>query len=247
MNYFIRIYRRNIYGIIGTLLFHIFVFSAFLIAEVKIKGNIKEEPLVIEFPDILPEKEEEIVPEKEKPEELAVPESKTGNNLTNAASNKLSVKNNTSSTDKFFDDNYLKEVNDAKKLVSNVNTQLSKEKVKLEDIKMPIETTEGMNPDSIKNIIYTGESNIVYYLENRYHHSLPIPVYLTQRGGKIIIDIVVDRQGNVIQATPKPGQKVRDEQIIHYAQTAALRTIFNSDPKAPQNQKGTIHYNFIAQ
>ena len=36
-------------------------------------------------------------------------------------------------------------------------------------------------------------------------------------------------------------------QIIHYAQTAALRTVFNSDPKAPQNQKGTIHYNFIAQ
>lgn len=246
MNYFIRIYRRNIYGIIGTLLFHILVFSAFLIAEVKIKGNIREEPLLIEFPDILPEKEE-VIPEKEKTEEMAVPENKTGNNLTNAASNKLSVKNNTSSTDKFFDDSYLKEVNDAKNLVSNVNNQLSKEKVKLEDIKMPVETTEGMNPDSIKNIIYTGESNIVYYLENRYHQSLPIPVYLTQGGGKIIIEIVVDRQGNVIQATPKPGQKIRDEQIIHYAQTAALRTVFNPDPKAVQNQKGTIHYNFIAQ
>lgn len=246
MNYFVRIYRRNIYGIIGTLLFHILVFSTFLLAEVKIKGNIKEEPLLIEFPDILPEKEE-IIPEKEKTEELAVPENKTGNNLTNAASNKLSTKNNTSSTDKFFDDNYLKELNDAKKLVSNVNNQLSKEKVKLEDIKMPVETTAGMNPDSIKNVIYTGESNIVYYLENRYHQSLPIPVYLTQGGGKIIIEIVVDRQGNVIQATPKPGQKVSDEQIIHYAQTAALRTVFNPDPKAPQNQRGTIHYNFIAQ
>jgi len=246
VNYFIRIYRRNIYGIIGTLLFHIFVFSAFLIAEVKIKGNIKEEPVLIEFPDILPEKEDN-VSEKENTEELSVPENKSGNNLTNAASNRLSIKNNTSTTDKYFDDNYLKEVNDAKKLVSNVNSQLSKEKVKLEDIKMPVETTEGMNPDSIKNIIYTGESNIVYYLENRYHQSLPIPVYLTHGGGKIIIEIVVDRQGNVIQATPIPGQKIRDEQIIEYAQTAALRTVFNSDPKAPQNQKGTIHYNFIAQ
>ena len=81
----------------------------------------------------------------------------------------------------------------------------------MDDIKMPVETTEGMNPDSIKNIIYTGESNIVYYLENRYHLSLPIPVYLTQGGGKIIIEIVVDRQGKVIQATPKPGQKPRWE------------------------------------
>jgi len=226
--------------------FHILVVATFLLAEIKIKGNIKEEPLLIEFPDILPEEEEKI-PEKEKTEELATPDNKTVNNLTNAASNRLSVKNNTSSTDKFFDDEYTKEINDAKKLVSNVNNQLSKEKVNLDDIKMPVETTEGMNPDSIKNIIYTGESNIVYYLENRYHLSLPIPVYLAQGGGKIIIEIVVDRQGRVIQATPKAGQKVRDEQIILYAQTAALRTVFNTDTKAPQNQKGTIHYNFIAQ
>ena len=227
-------------------MFHILVVATFLLAEIKIKGNIKEEPLLIEFPDILPEEEEKI-PEKEKTEELATPDNKTVNNLTNAASNRLSVKNNTSSTDKFFDDEYTKEINDAKKLVSNVNNQLSKEKVNLDDIKMPVETTEGMNPDSIKNIIYTGESNIVYYLENRYHLSLPIPVYLAQGGGKIIIEIVVDRQGRVIQATPKAGQKVRDEQIILYAQTAALRTVFNTDTKAPQNQKGTIHYNFIAQ
>ena len=227
-------------------MFHIILVAAFLLAEVEMKGNIKDEPLLIEFPDILPE-EEEIVPEKEKAEELAAPETRSTNNLTNAAYNRLAVEKSTTSKDKFFDEDYLKEVNDAKKLVSNVNNQLSKEKVNMDDIKMPVETTEGMNPDSIKNVIYTGESNIVYYLENRYHLSLPIPVYLTQGGGKIIIEIVVDRQGKVIQATPKAGQKIRDEQIIVYAQTAALRTLFNADPKAPSGQRGTIHYNFIAQ
>lgn len=246
MNYLVRIYRRNIYGIIGTLVFHIIVVALFLFTEIKIKGNIKEEPILIEFPDILPEKEEKI-PEKVESEQLSGLESKTGNNLTNAASNRLSEKSNTSPKDKFFNDDYLKEVNDAKKLVSDVNSQLSKKKVNIEDIKMPVETTKGMNPDSIKNIIYTGESNIVYYLKNRYHRSLPIPVYLTQGGGKIIIEIVVDREGNVTQATPQAGQKISDEQIIEYAKIAALKTIFNSDPKAPQNQKGTIHYNFIAQ
>ena len=219
--------------------------AAFLLAEVDMKGNIKEEPLVIEFPDILPE-EEEKVPDPVRPEDLATQEN-LPNNLTNAASNRLSVKNNTNSPDKFFDNDYQKEVNEAKQLVSNVNKQLAKEKLKLEDIKMPVETTEGMNPDSIKNVIYSGESNIVYYLENRYHVSLPIPVYLAQGGGKIIIEIVVDRQGKVTQATPKPGQKVRDEQIVVYAQTAAMRTLFNADPNAPAAQKGTIHYTFVAQ
>jgi hypothetical protein len=240
VNYFARIYRRYIYGVIGTLVFHILLFASFLLAEVDIKGNVKEEPLIIEFPDILPEIEE-------LPEQISNSENESVNNLTNAASNRLSVRENTSATEKFFDEDYLKEVNDAKNLVSDVNNQLAKEKVKLEDIKMPVETTEGMNPDSIKNIIYTGESNIVYYLENRYHLSLPIPVYLAKGGGKIIIEIWVDRSGKVIQAKPEAGQRVRDEQMVLYATSAASRTIFNADPKAPSTQKGTIHYNFVAQ
>ena len=231
----------------GTLLFHILLIAAFLFAEVDMKGNIKEEPLVIEFPEI---EQEEKIQEEKNLETVAAEnenENENVNNLTNAASNKLAVKNITTSNEKFFDDDYLKEVNAAKNLVSDVNNQLAKEKIKIEDIKMPVETTEGMNPDSIKNIIYTGESNIVYYLENRYHVSLPIPVYLAQGGGKVIIEIYVNRQGRVIEANPAPGQKIRDGQIIMYAQSAALKTLFNADPKAPASQKGTIHYNFIAQ
>ncbi len=244
MNYLAKIYRRYVYGVMGTLVFHIFLVAAFLLAEVDMKGNIKEEPLVIEFPEILPE--EEKIPEEIKQETVAT-ENETANNLTNVASNKLAVKNTTTSNDKFFDDDYLKEVNAAKNLVSDVNNQLAKEKIKIEDIKMPVETTEGMDPDSIKNIVYTGESNIIYYLENRYHVSLPIPVYLAKGGGKIIIEINVNRQGKVIEANLAPGQKNRDQQIVLYAQTAALKTLFNADPNAPASQKGTIHYNFIAQ
>lgn len=244
MNYFVKIYRRYIYGVMGTLLFHIFLIAAFLFAEVDMKGNIKEEPLVIEFPDILPE--EDKIPEEIKQENLDS-KNEAANNLTNTASNKLSVKNNVTSKDKFFDEDYLKEVNAAKNLVSDVNNQLAKEKVKIEDIKMPVESTEGMDPDSIKNIVYTGESNIIYYLENRYHVSLPIPVYLAQGGGKIVIEINVDRQGRVVDAKLATGQKIRDQQIVMYAQTAASKTLFNADPKAPALQKGTIHYNFIAQ
>jgi hypothetical protein len=228
----------------GTLVFHILLIAAFLLAEVDMKGNIKEEPLVIEFPDILTEEEQ--IQEEPEPEDLSH-ENGASNNLTNTASNRLSTIQNASSADKFFDDDYLKEVNDAKNLVSNVNNQLAKEKTKIEDIKMPVETTDGMNPDSIKNIVYTGESNIVYYLENRYHLSLPIPVYLAKGGGKVIIEIIVDQKGKVIKASPASGNIIRDEQIIMYAQTAALRTLFNPDPKAPAAQKGTIHYNFIAQ
>lgn len=210
------------------------------------KGNVKEEVILIEFPEIVPEPEE-VVKDTEEPGNENVADNRNQNNLTNAASNRLSTQNITKSSKEFFDDNYLKEVEAAKQLRSNVKNQLSKEIVDINDIKMPVETTDGMDPDSIKNKIFAGESNIVYYLENRYHVSLPIPVYLTQGGGKVIVDISVNQQGIVTQAQPRIDKNIRDEQIFLYAKAAALRTVFNADSKAPATQKGTIHYTFVRQ
>ncbi|MDD4755026.1 MAG: hypothetical protein PHG29_03005 [Prolixibacteraceae bacterium] len=241
------IYYRNIYGVMGTLVFHILLFSLFLLADVDMKGNAQEEEIVIEFPDVIPEPE---IPEPEEAEqqEEQVPDQPSEqsvaqqNRLTNVASNRLAT-----TGDKFFDDDYMKEVEDARKLVSDVNNQLSKEIKSLDDIKMPVETTENMDPDSVKNVFYAGESNIVYYLENRYHVSLPIPVYLAQGGGKVIIDIEVNREGKVVRATPRNNPSVRDDKIFLYATAAASRTVFNKDESAPEIQRGTIHYTFIAQ
>ena len=239
----VEIYRQNIYGVMGTLVFHILLFSIFLLANLDIKRNIKEEPIIIEFP-------EEVEDIKELKEDIVKESSNSPDNLTNLASNRLSANPQTStvSNDKFFDNNYQDELKEAQNLVANVNKQLAKEKIKIEDIKMPVQTLEeGKNPDSVKNVIYTGESNIVYYLENRYHTSLPIPIYLTQGGGKIMVDVIVDRSGNVIKATPRNDSKIKDEMIYLYAQVAAERTKFNADQSAPAQQKGTIHYNFKSQ
>ncbi len=244
-----KIYKRNIYGIIGTLVFHILLFSVFLLADVERKGNLQEEELLIELPELITEpeipKEELETQEQQESEpvsnEASAPLSETQNNQTNVASNKLAQ------NDDFFDDDYLNEVEDAKQLVSDVNNQLSKEKVNFEDIKMPVRTTEGMNPDSIGNTVYTGESNIVYYLENRFHRSLPIPVYLTKQGGKVVVDITVNRQGKVIEAEPQKANNIQNEQLYMYAKAAALRTVFNIDLNATDPQHGTIHYTFVAQ
>lgn len=248
MGFIGKIYRRNIYGVIGTLVFHILVVSVFLLADVDMKGSVKEEVLLIEFPEILPDPEEK---EEQAQEEISsgsdLPGSDNSNNLTNVASNRLSTNNTTTSTDEFFDNEYLKEVEAAKRLSSDVSNQLSKEIIDIKDIEMPVETTEGIEPDSIKNVIYAGESNIVYYLENRYHVSLPNPLYLSHRGGKVIVDIVVNQEGMVVKAIPKKNGKVHDEQIFIYAKTSAMKTIFNVDHTASSLQKGSIHYTFIAQ
>jgi hypothetical protein len=241
------IYYKNIYGVMGTIIFHILLFSLFLLADVDMKGIVQEEEVIIEFPDVIPELEMPEPEEAEEPEEQ-IPDDPSDqpvtqqSQLTNIASNRMAE-----SDEKFFDDDYMNEVEEARQLVSDVNNQLSKEVKSLDDIEMPVETTENMNPDSVKNVIYAGESNIVYYLENRYHVRLPIPVYLAQGGGKVIVDIEVNREGRVVKATARDNPSVRDNNIFLYAAAAASRTIFNKDANAPQIQKGTIHYNFIAQ
>lgn len=232
----------------GTLVVHILIFSVFLLADVNRKGTPQREEIVIEFPDDIPEPEPEIEEPEEEPEQEQEPvETTDPNNLTNVASNRLATENVTSSTDDFFDQEYLDELEAAKRLSEDVNNQLSKKIVDIKDIKMPVETTEGMERDSIKNVIYVGESNIVYYLDNRYHVSLHNPLYLGQRGGKIIVDIRVDRNGRVIKATPRKNKQVREEQLYLYAEAAAMGTLFNPDESAPAVQKGSIHYTFIAQ
>lgn len=231
----------------GTLVFHILLFTAFLLADIDKKGNIKEEVILIEFPDNIPEPElpeEEREQQEEQQQQAPAP---TVNNRTNLASNRSARENTTTSKDEFFDNEYLKEVEAAQKLSSSVSNNLSKDVVDLSEIKMPVETTEGMDRDSIKNVIYAGESNIVYYLENRYHVSLPVPVYLAQGGGTVIVDIKVNRDGTVVDATARKNNSIRDQQIFLYAQEAAARTIFNKDDAAPALQKGTIHYTFVAQ
>ncbi len=229
----------------GTLIFHILLFSLFLLAGIDKKQTIREEAIVIEFPDILPEPE--IVEEQKEEEQHEQSPLENRNTRTNLASNRSARENTTKSADEFFDNEYLKELEAAQKLRSDVSNQLSKEIVDLSEIKMPVETTEGMDPDSIKNVIYTGESNIIYYLEGRYHISLPVPVYLSQGGGTVIVDISVNRQGTVVEALARKNNSIRDKQIFSYAQEAASRTVFNSDSSAPSIQKGTIQYTFVAQ
>ncbi len=241
------LYRRNVYGVIGTLVFHILLFSAFLLADVNRKGNVKEEEILIEFPEEMlePEINEPETAEEENTDQPDIEQNT--NTRTNVASNRSATENTTTSTDEFFDDDYLKEVEAARQLSQNVNKNLAKETVDLSDIEMPVETTEGMDRDSIKNVIYAGESNIVYYLENRYHLRLPVPVYLSQGGGTVIVDIVVNRQGKVVEAEPRDDRSIRDKQLFDYAKEAASRTVFNSDNSAPARQKGTIQYTFVAQ
>lgn len=233
-------YKQNIYGIMGTLIFHILLFGSFFLAEINLKREAKEEPIILDFSN----SEEIPEPEVQQSDDDENPPSDLSQQAFTARSNRAV---NEANKDPFFDEEYQREIEHARKLVADVNKQLSKDIPKLEDFDMPEETTEGMDPDSIKNTIYSGDSNIRYFLENRYHSRLPIPVYLAQGGGTITIAIWVDQNGRVKKAEIQSKQSSNDPLLPAYALQAAKKTLFNRDKNAPDLQQGTITYTFIPQ
>lgn len=231
-----KIYDNHKNGIIFTLCFHIIVFIILNISQFRIKQEFKEAEIIISFPEAI--LDEEIQPkDDQKRTNTNVQKSHT----TNIASNRATNNENDAVTREYLD-----ELEKARNLVNDVSRQLSKEIPTIDDLKMPEEKTAGLDPDSIMKKLYSGNSNVEYYLENRYHIVLPIPVYLAQNSGVVTVNIVVNADGKVINAEPEAGSNI-PEIMLSYAKTAALRTRFNAESNSGTIQKGYIKYTFVAQ
>lgn len=86
----------------------------------------------------------------------------------------------------------------------------------------------------------------LYSLANRNARSIPVPKAAFQEEGKVVVEITVDKNGNVINAKPGvKGSTTSNPNLLEIARKAALSAKFNSSSDAPEEQKGTITYNFI--
>ena len=75
--------------------------------------------------------------------------------------------------------------------------------------------------------------------------SLPLPVFESGDGGKIVVKILVNQEGKVISAVPgAPGTTISDKTLRESARKAALGALFNVSRTAPEAQEGTITYIF---
>jgi len=94
----------------------------------------------------------------------------------------------------------------------------------------------------------TGNGGISYSLAGRIPQKLPLPEYNYQVAGIVVVEVTVDRNGNVTKANPgMKGSTTLDEYLLRVAKKAALASKFNRKPDAPAYQKGTITYHFILQ
>ena len=86
---------------------------------------------------------------------------------------------------------------------------------------------------------------IAYDLGGRGAKSIAAPSKEFSEEGTIVVNIKVDREGRVVEATIQyKGSNLYNKDMQESALRAARNSIFNKDENAPEIQSGTITYNY---
>lgn len=113
------------------------------------------------------------------------------------------------------------------------------------------EGNQGVETGSVDSKNYgegsgTGTKGVSYNLAGRQARSLPKPNYDIQSEGIVVVEVTVDRDGNVTKAVAGvQGSTTLEEYFLRVAREAAMAAKFDRKPDAPVIQKGSISYHFI--
>lgn len=226
--------RNNMNGILGTIIFHLI--AVIIILSFKIGDMRKrQEVFVIDFAKEL--KEIEKVLEEQKPEFKELPElsgalkRNIAVNVENEIGKEISTENYEQEIMKELGIDELKQTHDRnidEGLIISENKEKEEKKEKKEE--------------------YSGPTTVSYSLKGRNKIYLPLPIYKCQGGGEVIINIIVNQQGQVINADVSNSKSgTTNPCLVEAATNAAYKSVFNASIKSEPKQKGYISYQFIPQ
>ena len=239
--------KEHRHGVMGTVIFHL-VLAIFLVC-VGISRLDSQQRMEIEIdvpePEIVQQKQEE---QKKKEQILQQSADEEVNEmLRSLAVNEDAVKKNTETQPHERVEEYIEQIQEEIDSDYGGRYRANKNKHYKEDsIRVQRDKKERML-DSLQSTVYVGKSSVSYNIKGRYKTYLPIPVYKCEFGGKIVVAVVVNRQGQVIKAEVVDAESNKDDSLREVAVDAALKSEFNVDEKAPERQTGTITYNFVKQ
>ena len=239
--------KEHRHGVMGTVIFHL-VLAIFLVC-VGISRLDSQQRMEIEIdmpePEIVQQKQEE---QKKKEQILQQSADEEVNEmLRSLAVNEDAVKKNAETQPHERVEEYIEQIQEEIDSDYGGRYRANKNKHYKEDsIRVQRDKKERML-DSLQSTVYVGKSSVSYNIKGRYKTYLPIPVYKCEFGGKIVVAVVVNRQGRVIKAEVVDAESNKDDSLREVAVDAALKPEFNVDEKAPERQTGTITYNFVKQ
>ena len=238
--------KEHRHGVMGTVIFHL-VLAIFLVC-VGISRLDSQQRMEIEIdmpePEIVQQKQEE---QKKKEQILQQSAEEVNEMLRSLAVNEDAVKKNAETQPHERVEEYIEQIQEEIDSDYGGRYRANKNKHYKEDsIRVQRDKKERML-DSLQSTVYVGKSSVSYNIKGRYKTYLPIPVYKCEFGGKIVVAVVVNRQGRVIKAEVVDAESNKDDSLREVAVDAALKSEFNVDEKAPERQTGTITYNFVKQ
>ena len=124
----------------------------------------------------------------------------------------------------------------------NQNALFSKGKVKKEN-----GGSQGISEGSGSGAGGNGEGKgVSFNLGGRGSKELVPPSASNNTPGKIVVEIFVDKEGNVVRAKAGvKGTTISNRNLEIKCEQAARKCKFAADPNAPEEQRGTITYRFV--
>lgn len=201
--------------------------------------------------EIAPEAEQEPEPEQETPEEEKKPAPAEVRDVRNAASNATARLDGGLKDDKGTKDNDIykdAEQLDAKLAASRAAYErMESELAALAERPRTNNQRKGNQETERKQSRVSGNVTVEYDLEGRDAVYLPVPAYKCHNGGRVVVNITVNRSGNVVSASVDKSRSSDDPCLCENAVSAAKGSSFNAGTSFPVRQNGTITYLFLSQ
>lgn len=238
--------RENINGLLGTLVFHLFLVVVVMATRLSSVSYQPEHSLLIEFDGDVTEEEfreltESLMDQSELAEDL-----EDGQLRRNIAVN---ISEERPVPDDFgeMSSDQLSELDERVEEILNnaANGNMPEPEQPDMDFELPSDNPVQENSNDEP---YTGPTTITYDLPGRIHLRMPVPVYKCPDGGIVEVEISVNRAGKVISADiNKEPVSFNDRCIFQMAVEAAMGSRFDEKAGAPPVQDGTITFYFQKQ
>jgi len=240
---------RHKIGILTTIVIHLMLVTLFMVIRFGVMKKKEKQEVFIDFVD--PTIMEKAI-EQKKQEVKKLSEKQFIKDLQKEYSIKNVAVNEADQDGKPEVDKMVKDIKSELNIKDNKPADRINPQPKIEELKKKDAVTE-KKPEYTENAkgertFVKGATTTTYYLKGRMHVYIPIPVYQCQGSGKVVMDIVVNQNGYVINATVnKAESQITEECLIEAANRAAYTTRFNASNTAPEKEQGRITYLFIAQ